>query len=52
MTTMILDILIGLVGCSVLALVAGPSIGNALSVFSDLDEAAPVRAKQSLKKTA
>ena len=52
MTNMLLDILIGLVGCSVLALVAGPCIGNALNVFGELDEAAPLRAKQPLNKTA
>ena len=46
MTNMILDILIGLAGCSVLAVVAGPCIGNALNVFGELDETAPVRAKQ------
>lgn len=52
MTTMLLDILIGLAGFAVLALVAGPCIGNALSVFGNLDEAAPLRAKQPLNKAA
>jgi hypothetical protein len=53
MTNMLLDILIGLAGCSVLALVAGPCIGNTLRVFGDSDGApAPVRAKQPLKKAA
>lgn len=52
MTTMLLDILIGLAGCAVLALVAGPCIGNALNVFGDLDAAAQARAKQPLKKAA
>jgi hypothetical protein len=52
MTNMLLDILIGLAGCSVLAFIAGPCIGNAMSVFGSGDEAAPLRAKQPLKKTA
>ena len=53
MTNMLLNILIGLAGWSILALVAGLCIGNALRVCGEWDgTAAPVRNKQPLKKTA
>ena len=53
MTNMLLNILIGLAGWSILALVAGLCIGNALRVCGEWDgAAAPVRNKQPLKKTA
>jgi hypothetical protein len=53
MVNMLLNILIGLAGTAVLALVAGLCIGNALRAFGEWDgPAAPVRAKQPLKKAA
>jgi hypothetical protein len=52
MANMLLNILIGLVGTSVLALVAGLCIGNALRAFGEWDGPAPVRAKQTLNKAA
>jgi Na+/H+-dicarboxylate symporter len=53
MTNMLLNILIGLAGWSILALVAGLCIGNALRVSGEWDgTAASVRTKQPLKKTA
>jgi hypothetical protein len=50
---MLLDILIGLAGTAVLAVVAGPCIGNALRAFGESDGAPThVHAKQPLKKAA
>jgi hypothetical protein len=47
------NILIGLVGWTILALVGGLCIGNALRVCGQFDGAtAPVRSNHNLKKTA
>jgi hypothetical protein len=53
MTNMLLNILIGLTGWTILAVVAGLCIGNALRVAGQWDgTAASVPTKQTLKKTA
>lgn len=50
---MLQNILIGLAGWTILALVAGPCIGNVLRYYSQPDSAAaPVQTTQKLKKTA
>jgi hypothetical protein len=53
MINMLLNVLIGLAGWTILALVAGLCIGNALRVCGEWNETAPpLRAKPALKKTA
>jgi hypothetical protein len=50
--TMLQNILIGLIGWAILAIVAGPCIGNVLRYYGPSDNTTPIQNTQKLKKTA